>query len=73
MCCGAGGDVVPESVVADVAGRPGDDQVYVVAYFNGVTEEVVGLDEARNRLIRPSSRVPEAADAPLGGTYAVKR
>lgn len=68
------------SAVADASGRPGDDQVYVVTYFNGVTEEAVGLDAVRNLLINPAARVEGAQaedDFPmgttLGGTYAPKR
>lgn len=62
-----------EGFVADASRQPADDQVYVVAYFNHVTEEVVGLDAARARLINPASRVAEGQDAPLGGTYSMKR
>jgi hypothetical protein len=77
MCgCGsvaAGANVAQEGFVADNSGQPSDDQVYVVAYFNNVTEEVVGLDAARARLINPASRIPEGQDAPQGGTYSMKR
>lgn len=83
MCCGNGdsaGSSAP-SVLADASGRPADDEVYVVTYLNGVTEEVVGLDAVRARLLNPALRVEGAqteADYPAGtvmltGTYAPKR
>lgn len=83
MCCG-NGDSAPSSPtvsLADTAGRTDPDQVYVVTYFNDVTEEVAGLDAARNLLINPAARVEgarEVEDFPfgvpaLGGTYAPKR
>lgn len=82
MCCGngdsAGASQAP--VVADVTRGPDPDQVYVVTYFNGVTEEAAGLDAARRLLINPASRVEgarELSDFPMrvveGGTYAPKR
>lgn len=74
MCgCNGGVSVAEEGFVADSSGRASDDQVYVVAYFNGETEEVVGLDAARNLLINPAARSPEGQGAGLGGTYAAKR
>ena len=83
MCCGSGGDVAGSSqiaAVADTAGRPDPDQVYVVTYFNGVTEEASGLDAVRRLLMYPAGRVEgaqELDDFPdgtvLGGTYAPKR
>lgn len=76
---GSGGSVADP--MADTAGRPDPDQVYVVTYFNGVTEEAVGLDGARNLLINLDARVEGARtvdDFPLGvpatgGTYTPKR
>lgn len=79
-CCGAGNgaSASPEAVV--VADRPDPDQVYVITYFNGVTEEAVGLDAARQLLINPAARVEGAQSEAdfnggvvLGGTYAPKR
>jgi len=63
-------NVAEDSVVADPLGIPAEETMYVVAYFNGVTEQVSGLDAARTRLMNPESRIAEAQDAPLGGTYA---
>lgn len=69
------------SVMEQSSGRPADDQVYVVTYLNGVTEEAASLDAARNLLINPAARV-EGAQNPedfpmgmpvLGGTYAPKQ
>lgn len=67
------------SVMEDPAGRPSDNTVYVVTYFNGVTEEAVGLEAARILLINPAARVEGARteeDFPmgttLGGTYGPK-
>jgi hypothetical protein len=83
MCCGNGDSAGSSQVaaVADTAQRLDPDQIYVVAYFNGVTEEVVGLDGARNLLINMDARVEGARtvdDFPLGvpatgGTYFPKR
>lgn len=82
MCCGSSSDPGPAAVsaMADSAGRPSDDQVYVVTYFNGVSEEATGLNAARNLLINPASRVEgarEPDDFPMGvvegGTYSPKR
>lgn len=67
---GSGGSVATE--MAQPAGRTGDDTVYVVTYFNGVTEEAVGLDRVRTLLINPSARVEEAQDIIQGGTYFPK-
>lgn len=69
------------SAVEDPSGRTGDDEVYVVTYLNGVSEEAVGLDAVRNLLINPAARVEgarEESDYPPGtvmlvGTYAPKR
>ena len=58
--------------MANVAGRPADDTVYVVTYFNGVSEEAVGLDRVRQLLITPSARVADAQDVIQGGTYFPK-
>lgn len=60
-----------DSAVADTSGR--DDQVYVVTYFNGESEEAVGLDAVRNLLINPAARIEGARDEMQGGTYAPKR
>lgn len=62
-----------QSAASDTSGQPSDDTEYTVAYLNGVTEDVTGVDAARMRLIHPASRVEEAQDAPLGGTYYFKR
>lgn len=67
---GAGGSVADP--VAQSAQRASDDQVYVVTYFNGVSEEAVGLDRVRMLLINPSARVAEAQDLMQGGTYFPK-
>jgi len=63
----------------DATRQPDPDQVYVVTYFNGVTEEVVGLAAAQRRLINPAARVEGARtedDFPmgvvLGGNYTSK-
>jgi len=45
--------------------------VYEVTYFNGVTEQVIGMDEVRRRIIDPASRVPEAQNVAEGATYRV--
>lgn len=46
--------------------------MYVVTYFNGVSEEAVGLDAVRTLLITPSARVEGAQDTIQGGTYFPK-
>lgn len=67
---GAGGSVADP--MAQSSQRAGDDQVYVVTYFNGVSEDAVGLDRVRTLLITPSARVAEAQDVMEGGTYRPK-
>ena len=83
MCCGNGDSAgsSPVATVADASRRTDPDQVFVVTYFNGVTEEAVGLDSARKLLINLDARVEgarEVTDFPIGvpaigGTYAPKR
>lgn len=82
MCCGNGDGAGPSETVQMVlaAGRPADDTVYVVTYFNGVSEEAVGSDAAKRLLINPAARVEGAQsedDFPpgtvvFGGTYSPK-
>jgi hypothetical protein len=81
MCCGAdsGSGSSSSAEVVDTSGRADPDQVYVVTYFNGVTEEISGLAGAQRLLINPASRVEGAQTADdfpagtvLGGTYAPK-
>jgi hypothetical protein len=80
MCCGNGDSSgSPMEPVANGAQRADPDQVYVVTYFNGVTEEAVGLSATQQLLISPAARVEGARtedDFPmgvvLGGTYAPK-
>lgn len=80
MCgCNSGSGGAVASVMEDPARGPSDPTVYVVTYFNGVTEEATGLDAVRNLLINPASRVEGARDASdflgvptYGGTYAPK-
>lgn len=62
------------TVVADPEGQPTDDQVYVVTYFNGTTEEVHGLAEVRRRIMDPASRGEDTdRDGFVGATYSRKR
>lgn len=62
------------TVVADPEGPPADDQVYVVTYFNGTTEEVQGLAEVRRRIMDPASRGEGTdRDGFVGATYSRKR
>lgn len=75
MCCGSsnsgsGGSVADP--MAQSSQRVDDDQVYVVTYFNGVSEEAVGLDRVRQLLITPSERVADAQEIMQGGTYFPK-
>jgi hypothetical protein len=66
-------DTIGDGAVAtDSSRRAAGDQVYVVTYFNGVTEEAMGLDAARRLLIDPASRVAEAQGEIQGGTYRPK-
>lgn len=58
--------------MAQSSQRVSDDQIYVVTYFNGVSEEAVGLDRVRTLLITPSERVEDAQDVIQGGTYYPK-
>lgn len=69
MGCGCGGAKV-DAIVADPQGQPPDEQRYLVMYPNMETEEVTGLDEARQRLFNPETRATETArQAPPMGTY----
>lgn len=81
MCCGSSSDPGPgaSAPLAQLAQRADPDAVYMVTYFNGVTEEVEGLAGAQQLLINPAARVEGArteADFPrgvvLGGTYTLK-
>jgi hypothetical protein len=62
--------VAPE--LAQPASGGTDGTVYVVTYFNGVTEEATGLDQVRRLLIDPSSRVEGGQSVMQGGTYFPK-
>lgn len=83
MCgCNSGSGGAVASVMENPAREPVDPTVYVVTYFNGVTEEATGLDAVRNLLINPAARVEGAREqedfsglaVPLyGGTYAPKK
>lgn len=76
MCgCNSGSSSSGGSVadpMAQSSQRVSDDQIYVVTYFNGVSEEAVGLDRVRTLLITPSERVEDAQDVIQGGTYYPK-
>lgn len=76
MCgCSAGNSSSGGSVadpMAQLTERVSDDQVYVVTYFNGVSEEAVGLDRVRTLLITPAARTADAQDVMEGGTYRPK-
>lgn len=67
----SGGSVATE--LAEPAPRETDTTVYVVTFFNGVTQEAVGLDAVRQLLINPSARVEGAQDVMQGGTYFPKK
>jgi hypothetical protein len=71
MCCGSTESTPVESVSADPQGPPADDQMYVVSYFNGTTQNVVGMEEVRRVLLTPSARA-EGTDQGgyQGGSYA---
>lgn len=68
MCGCNGSNVAAELVQADATGT--DETWYTVAYFNGDTETVQGLDTARVRLMNPTTRIASAQEAGPGGTYA---
>lgn len=79
MCTGCNGNKKAATVMA--AGEvaiplpdPADTTVFTVAYFNGTTEEVTGLEAVRQRVIDPSSRaVGTDENGMQGATYAPKR
>lgn len=73
-CGGNKATVATSGAVGTVATVGEDTTVYNVAYFNGTTEEVVGIDAVRRRIIVPASRAPGTDEFGLqGGTYSVKR
>jgi hypothetical protein len=73
MCgCNQGASTVTSEVSAAVTPAVTDETVYTVVYFNGVTEEAIGVDQVRRLLTNPDLRV-EGADPRQGGTYAAKR
>lgn len=71
MCCGS---TEPAPAAVDAFGRPEpelDTDRYLVSYFNGTTEEVVGLDQVRKVLLTPSARAPGTDENGYqGGSYA---
>lgn len=76
MCCGnpEPSPPVPGAPEPDAPSEPADTTVYRVAYFNGTTEDVTGLDAVRQRVINPASRAEGTdRDGLLGATYAPVR
>lgn len=79
MCAGCGSKAKSATVTAasepvTPVPDPADTTEFTVAYFNGTTENVVGLEEVRRRVIDPSSRaVGTDENGMQGATYAPKR
>jgi hypothetical protein len=77
MCCGSGNAGTQVAVAGEgdvVAFAPMDTTVFTVTYFNGTSEEVVGLEAVRLRIIEPSSRAAGTDENGLqGATYMPRR
>jgi hypothetical protein len=79
MCtgCNSTAKAATVSATGDTLAPPepsNDTTEFTVAYFNGTTEHVRGLEEVRRRVIDPSSRAPGTDENGLqGATYAPRR
>lgn len=81
MCAGCSGNKRAATVAAGtpepatLATLAGEDTTeFTVAYFNGTTENVVGLEAVRQRVINPASRAAGTDENGLqGATYAPRR
>lgn len=69
--CSSCGQTATTTETSDTV-LPGDNEVYVMRYDNGFTEEVTGINVARQRIWSPETRPDGAKDAGPAAVYTLK-